>query len=240
MEEDIEAARKKEEEDMETGRKKEEAMKAARKLPLSCGFQWHFSSPHLNQHFRSALSNASDIAVTSDFYFICKHGGSSTWYNVPKFLDNKVNRRQLSLPPPIHVSLGCGGQYAILFEDGDWETVGPDDLAAAMNCGGVAWVELGEYEVWCVLYKDGRMAWSAGLPKGLHNQLNSRNPRLPKAVVVSMGGDGEWFVAYADKSIRCGGYGDHVQYAIDEAEREGGTIRRIVFGDGGAYCICYE
>jgi hypothetical protein len=181
-----------------------------------------------------------DVAITEDGYMALFKDGRHSWYNVPKPLDNKLRGRQAALPLPVHVALGAEGQYVVIFADGSWDARGPQDLYDALGSRDVKRVALGRWGVWCVLYKDGRQSWSAGLPTGLYNQLNSRSPRLPSPVSVGIGPDDEWFVAYSDGKWRAGGLPQAASADCDRATRSGDVVRTILFGADGAYLVACD
>jgi hypothetical protein len=183
-----------------------------------------------------------DLAITDNgMIAITAKASSDSWINIPDGLYNKLWGRQASLPRPKHVALGPDDQYFVLFSDGSWEGIAPDDFFEAVRGSGnkVTRVTLGPWGQWVVLYKDGTQAWGADLPDGLYNQLNSRNPRLSKPTSVSIGPDGEWFVAFADGKWKAGGLWDDLEAALNECRAEG-TIRHVLFGTHIGYLIALD
>jgi hypothetical protein len=67
-----------------------------------------------------------------------------------------------------------------------------DDDEAAVAC-----VALGGHAT-LVLYEDGDLAWTSGLPTQLYNKLNGRQKSLPPPEYVSMGSEDRWYVRFED------------------------------------------
>jgi hypothetical protein len=189
----------------------------------------------------SNSAGLTDLAITDDSMIaVFASGRHGEWRGIPRCLDNKLRGRQPWLPRVRHVALGPGGQYFVLFADGNYQAVAPDDfLDAVRGVEDVARVALGPWGVWVVLYSDGTQAWSAGLPTGLYNQLNSRARRLPRPVSASIGPNGEWFVAFADGKWRAGGLWGVMSDALDECAAKG-TVRHVLFGTARGYLIAYD
>ena len=81
----------------------------------------------------------------------------------------------------------------------------------------------------CMIYQDGSASWSPGLPTGLYNQLNSRNPRLPKPHIVAMGSYESWFVQFEDGSFRSEGIPNGLRDYFEDFSGE--LIEQISFAD---------
>jgi hypothetical protein len=78
------------------------------------------------------------------------------------------------------------------------------------------------------IQEEGRCYWSAGLPTGLYNQLNGRDPKLPRAHFVAMGADGEWFVQYRDKSYRSMGLPEELTLCLADNCKRAGLVDQVV------------
>jgi hypothetical protein len=91
-------------------------------------------------------------------------------------------------------------------------------------------IALGPRGCYIGLREDGASYWSSGLPRGLYNQLNGRDPKLPSAHYVAMGADGDWFVQYGDKSFRSMGLPEEqVSYLSDNYLRPRvGLVEQVV------------
>jgi hypothetical protein len=86
-----------------------------------------------------------------------------------------------------------------------------------------------------VIFKDGDITWSDGLPDGLYRRLQTR------PVYVSLGPKGEWFVKIAEggwKAEMSEDAWEEVNEVVEEHGRK--SIRRIVFGADKAYVLAYR
>lgn len=180
------------------------------------------------------------VALGDDCLFMLNERGGWNWRgDVPKGLANKLQGRQAHLPASAYVSMGTRGRYLIKFADGQMQWSGPDDLTEELqgtkrSVRSVAFGE--EYETWFVVYADGYWKWAGMIPSGLKKVLDDRQKKSDLKH-VSLGPDGEYFIAVANGRMWWGGMTDE---ALDRVRPYKDRLTFIDFGDSGRQFIRYE
>jgi hypothetical protein len=134
-------------------------------------------------------------------FFISRDNGKSYWSGLPGELSSRLVDEDKNTQGAVQyiAASETGAHYAEL-DSGEvwWDTTGLRDLdtfdQTMRDDGDARRVEFGADGRWIVLFKSGGSSWSSELPTALHNKLNSRNPRLPKASEVTLGPNDTWFV----------------------------------------------
>ena len=110
-----------------------------------------------------------------------------------------------------------------------------DAFDACVRKNVVRRVAFGPDGSWIVLTRD---SWAyEGIPKGLHNKLRSRNPKLPGPVEVSLGTDA-YFVRWGGDGM----YDFHLPTAIAKTCNEDcqGNVTSVSFVSGNRYIVRFK
>ncbi|KAL9191312.1 hypothetical protein ACHAXT_001018 [Thalassiosira profunda] len=111
------------------------------------------------------------------------------------------------------------GKYIqFLLHDSDFVSKSFDETVVSVACAGTAAI---------LLYENGGSAWTAGLPKLLHNKLNGRQKSLPPATYVSMGSQNRYYVKLRDGKSEWVGC-EAMSTVLKESSR---TVKTIAFGE---------
>jgi len=84
-----------------------------------------------------------------------------------------------------------------------------------------------------MLYESSGWAWTAGLPKQLHNTLVGRQKTLPRPTYVSLGSEGRYFIKFAQGASEWVGPEAMTGVLEDRAlTTKHGGVRSVAFGEG--------
>jgi len=97
------------------------------------------------------------------------------------------------------------------------------------------------YNSFIVLYNDGQTAWSAGIPKLLHNKLNGRQKSLPRPSVISIGSSrnskDSYFVQFTDGSAKWNGLPDELEAKL---KNDRSDVAILALGDDDIFYVMFE
>uniref|UniRef100_A0A7S4SZ66 Uncharacterized protein n=2 Tax=Ditylum brightwellii TaxID=49249 RepID=A0A7S4SZ66_9STRA len=156
------------------------------------------------------------------------------------------------MPPPIYVSIGSNKRFYIEFEDGRAEWYGPEKLADCLeaHCDlEISSVAFGErWDTFFVVFSDGSWDYQGkGIPKELVRLIVHNGGFLSDLICVTLGPQGEWFVATKNGQTWWGGLSDELEkiiYDLLSAPRASDWKPRVVdfidFGESGSYFLSYE
>jgi len=156
----------------------------------------------------------------------------------PRFLRNKLQGRQRQLPSPTYVSIGSEGQYYISFEDGDFEWMGCDKMSEILmkSKREVRSIAFGATsDTFFVVFHDGSWEYDGDIPSGLETKLAERGDR-GDLTCVSLGPDGEWFLASRNGRRWWGGVSEELVNAVAPIKDR---ISFMDFGVDGSFMVRY-
>ena len=173
------------------------------------------------------------VAVFRDGFFLSRDNGTSTWCGLPDELAQDLNEADEA---DLRYVAACDniGAYFAKFRDGRrmWCTDGLEDadlFDAEVEANVVHRVAFcDESGSWVMLFDDGGVTVSDGVPRQLRNKLLSRNPRLPPASEVAIGPDGYWFVRWEDGKAEWMLPQD-IQDVLDDVRDEGHRVTNLSF-----------
>ena len=103
-----------------------------------------------------------------------------------------------------------------------------DETVTSMACGGRTTI---------MLYESGGHAWTSGLPKLLHNKLNSRQKSLPPPTYVALGSMNRYYVKFKDGKSEWVG-SDKMTELLNKESR---IVKTVAFGeDWDSYFVVFE
>ena len=155
----------------------------------------HHHADFIFQNFSdrvTALSCANGATI-----MLYENGGWSWTIGIPKYLHNKLNGRQRTLPIPTYVAIGSMGRYYIEFADGQVEYVACEEMKQTLEecrtkiksiAFGVSW------NSFAIVYIDGRFhLWN--VPYGLDHLIRYRRKNKTDVDCISLGPAGEWYMS---------------------------------------------
>ena len=154
---------------------------------------WLSDADSVSEMFRDDVTCVATNGTATIMLY--EDGGWAFTGGLTKYLYNKLNGRQKSLPSPDYVALGSMDRYYIQFADGKSEWCGCDELTKTLNESSrcVKTVAFGEaWDSFFVVFDDGCWACRA-VPDGLSKKLKARDKKADLKC-VSLGGDGAWYL----------------------------------------------
>eukprot|EP00392_Amoebophrya_sp_AT5.2_P015729 g15945.t1 len=186
-------------------------------------------------------------------------GGASSAVKITRKNGVQTGRR------PVFVAAGSQDRCFIEYDDGTLFCQGPESLqkivrrfnaralanlqenAAPQQQTKITCVAFGKsYETFVALFSDGAFeVGGSDLPKQLKEKLFHQSQSSAKnggngsgVKWVSLGPSGEWFLEFADNELW---WGDVREHLIEQfSDYKASKVRRIYFGDNGAYCVRYQ
>eukprot|EP00965_Chrysotila_dentata_P187778 6172344-Pleurochrysis_carterae.AAC.2 len=181
----------------------------------------------------------------SDGVFLVDESGNYTHsgglpqhlYKVLKKEKSKKEKRK-----PAYVALGSDDRYYIRFTNGTSQWVGDgksfdEAVFDGESNGGIRSVAFGKPGSWFIVYGNG--SWSnLSNCLGLNNKIKARHRRAD-LTCVSLGPNGEWFLAAKNRRKWWGGYSNASDLPM-QIESLKGRIKFTDFADDDAFIVRYE
>eukprot|EP00961_Rhodomonas_salina_P022235 299241-Rhodomonas_salina.1 len=193
------------------------------------------------QHIESDLDEeVTCVAVGGVSTILLYKTGDSAWTsNLPDGLYNKLTGREQTggLPPPLYVSLGSGGRYFVLFEDGASQWVGCNDMSKCIKhtdefpCS----VAFGNsWESYFLVFEDGDWEYN-NVPDDLDSLIEGEVAEDGLDIEhVSLGPNGEWYLVASDGRAWWNGLSDRMDEDILSVGND-----RVAFMDFGEHYTYY-
>ena len=215
--------------DKDRKRKKLEGQKRGDKIEC---FMFHAEDIHLD-------GTASLIAMGGEATAILDENGnfhSTSWLtsDVRKLL----YQRDPSLPRPTYIALGSNDRYFVQFENGEkkWsESERTSFHGIVSKNDDLRFVAFGPAWDSYVLATESFMDWN-NVPRQLDWILRGTRPIQS----VSLGPNGEFFVAWKDGGFKGGGWSQDLLDKLVEMKGNGWHVRDMKFGESDTYIIRYS
>ena len=181
----------------------------------------------------------------SDGAFVVQEGGGYSYSaGMPTALcellqqEKKKRRNKRS---PSYVALGSNDRYYVRFTDGSSQWSGNELLSEKVrdgtSKGGIKSIAFGMTDSWFIVYGDG--GWcNLSNCSGLDNKIGARQKR-GDLKCVSLGPNGEWFMAAKNGRSWWGGYSDASQLP-EQIKNVKDKITFMDFADGDTFIARYE
>ena len=183
----------------------------------------------------TALSCANNGATI----MLYENGGWSWTIGIPKYLHNKLNGRQRTLPIPTYVAIGSMGRYYIEFADGQVEFVACEEMKQTLCrtkkkiksiAFGVSW------NSFAIVYIDGCFhIWN--VPHGLDHLIRYRRKNKTDLDCISLGPAGEWYMSAKNQKAWWDGLTTQTMNQIQKYKHQ---IKFLDFPGNDGYILRYS